>query len=34
VMHIVENDNRMVLFFTSDPDGRLFMMKQYSRVDN
>jgi hypothetical protein len=34
VMHIVENDNRMELFFTSDPDGRLFMMKQYSRVDN
>jgi hypothetical protein len=34
VMHIVENDNRMELFFTSNPDGRLFMMKQYSRVDN
>jgi phage terminase small subunit len=34
VMHIVENDNRMELFFTSNPDGRLFVMKQYSRVDN
>ena len=34
VMHTVESDNRMQLFFRANPAERRFLLQEYSRVKN